>query len=62
MMTLVALIKIDNEMQKALTKNDVDLSDSIHSRKKYKPMMDNARDGTSGMKQRLAMTPSGAKL
>ena len=62
------LIKIDNETQNALAMNDVDRvrqpgSDSSMQRwKKYNPIIERASDGTSGMKHRLAMTPSGAKL
>src|SRR5437588_2547673 len=70
--TLGNLIKIDNEMQTALTRNDacppklwrrrIEPSSSIQRSKKYKPMIDSASDGMSGMKQRLAIIPSGAKL
>jgi len=59
------LTKIDNEIQNALAINDVDLARSdwpTQRWKKYKPMMESASDGMSGIKHRPAMIPSGAKL
>ena len=53
-------------MQMALARNDVireSLFDGLsHRSKKYKPTIDSASDGVSGIKHRLAMIPSGAKL
>ena len=52
----------DGDAPAAYRYTEMHLSPSIQRSKKYKPMIDKARDGTSGMKHRLAMMPSGAKL
>ena len=59
---LVTLIRIDNEIAIAATKNAAHARSCVQRRKKYNPMIARLSDGTSGMNERPAKIFNGVKL